>query len=407
MSEEFNPEKMTQIVSILSKIPRLVGTDGEKKAVEYCKSLFKEINIELKEEEFTCVRGWVGWIQQLLFGFCAFLIVLMSVFIFINPILNLIIVGLVVLIFILIYPRLTGSKGKGLPQIGKKFVSKNLYAVIPPKNSQNVDLKNETQFIIISGHYDTKSQTFTTFFRALAYFLLVVGLIPLLIIMLTAIIMKFIPPYQISILIKSLTIIFSLISLAGSIMLTFNKLGNDSPGTLDNASSIAVIYEIARIIKNNSGLENTSVVLTILSAEELGMWGSRAFCNAHKNDISPNKSSNINIDMIGLKNAPVSIMKYYGLPFKKPISPKLNELIFKIANRLKIPIKGFWMPIGASTDGFIFRSYGYEGCEFIVYEAAKKAHHKSDNMELWDPNVAVQNCKLIYELIQTISVYFI
>ncbi|MHA1339622.1 MAG: M28 family metallopeptidase [Promethearchaeota archaeon] len=406
--EEFDQDKMTQIVSSLSKIPRLVGTEGEKKAIQFCKSLFKEIDIELQEEEFQCVRGWVGWIQQLLFVFGSALICLITIFIFINPILNLIIIGVLLLLFAIIAPRLTGTDG--LPMIGKKFVTKNLYAIIPPKklteiNNSNFTQEKQKQFIIISGHHDSKSQTLTTFFRGLGYVLLVTGLLPILIITLASIVMELLPNTETNQFMKFLTLIFAIISLAGTIMLASNRLGNNSPGSLDNASSIAVIYEIAKKIKINGGIENTSIIIALLGAEELGMWGARYFCKNHAQQFPPKQTVNINIDMIGLKNNPVSIMQYYGIPFKKPISPKLTQIIFKIAKDLKIPLDGFWMPIGASTDGFVFRSAGYEGCEFVVYNAAKKAHHKSDNITLWDSKIAAQNCKIIYELIQTLAIH--
>jgi hypothetical protein len=38
-------------VNELGNIPRLVGSDGEIKGINYCKKIFKEINLDLNEEK--------------------------------------------------------------------------------------------------------------------------------------------------------------------------------------------------------------------------------------------------------------------------------------------------------------------------------------------------------------------
>jgi hypothetical protein len=95
--------------------------------------------------------------------------------------------------------------------------------------------------------------------------------------------------------------------------------------------------------------------------------------NKHKSEFPVENTININLDMVGLKGSPVQIMETYGIPIKKPISPFLTNLAYRVAKDLNIEVKGYWMPIGASTDGFVIRDFGYDGCEFAVFDAAKKS----------------------------------
>lgn len=311
---------------------------------------------------------------------------------------NLIIIIGLIGVFISLIPGITGSKG--LKMIGKRYKTKNLYAKIPVKGG-----KKPNQYILLTAHHDTKSQTLTTMIRGLAYLLLVFGVVFLLLMVLIGIIMDLFSSSEIPQIIITLGMIFGVIGLCGTVLLSLNFLGNKSPGALDNASAIAVIYEIARKIKEQGGLENTELVIAIFGAEEVAMWGSKAFMNKHKSEFPVENTININLDMVGLKGSPVQIMETYGIPIKKPISPFLTNLAYRVAKDLNIEVKGYWMPIGASTDGFVIRDFGYDGCEFAVFDAAKKAHHAEDSVDLWDGSMGIKNCEVIFGIIDKLDIH--
>ncbi|MBD3350851.1 MAG: M28 family peptidase [Candidatus Lokiarchaeota archaeon] len=396
MTYNFNAEKMTKIIKDLSHFRRYVGEEDEVKAIRYCKDLYDEIDVDLKEEPFECVRGWVGWIQQAIFAFVSGMIGLMIYLLLTHPWMNLIIILVLVGIAGAITPGLMGTGG--LKMIGNKYTSKNLIGTIPPKNEAK-----PKQYIIISGHHDSKSQVFSTVFRALSYILMAIGAVFLLLSTLIASILDIIgsTPRWLQI----FGLVFAIISLCGTIPLSLNFTGNKSPGALDNASSIAVIYEVARFIKEQGGLENTELVVAIFGAEEVAMWGARAFCKAHKEDYPPEDAVNINIDMVGYKDAPVEIMQHYGLPVKKPVSEFMSALAFKVAEEQNVKLKGYWMPMGASTDGFVLRDNGYDGCEFNVIEAAMNTHQSTDDINKWDASMGVDNCRVIMGMIDKLSVH--
>jgi len=387
LDERFNADKLNSIVKELGAFPRLIGSDGEAKGISYCKNLFREINPDVKEEDFECVKGWAGHIIQSIFAFATVLIIAMVLLLITVPWANCFLVIIVAVIVMLFVPGITGSKE--LMMIGKKYTSKNLSFNIPPQKG------TPKQYILLTGHHDTKSQVMTTKERSVAYFLMVTGLAFLVIVVLAGIVLDFLRIDMPQVIII-LGIIFGVTGLCGTIPLSLNFIGNKSPGAIDNASSVAIIYEVARRVKEQGGLENTEVVAAVFGAEEVAMWGAKAFMRKHLQDYPADKTININIDMVGFKGAPVEIMEYAGMPGKKPVSPFLSGLAFKAAKELNIELKGFWMPIGGSTDGFVIRNFGYDGCEFVVMEAAKQTHHAGDNFDKWDGGLGVKNCEIIY-----------
>jgi Zn-dependent M28 family amino/carboxypeptidase len=67
-------------------------------------------------------------------------------------------------------------------------------------------------------------------------------------------------------------------------------------GAEDNASGVAVVLEIGEALQRQRALLGRSVVLVFFGAEEVGLWGSRAF--AQKPTVSP-LAAMVNVDMIG------------------------------------------------------------------------------------------------------------
>ncbi|MEI6578553.1 MAG: M28 family peptidase [Eubacteriales bacterium] len=396
MAERFSTDKLNAIVKELGSFARLVGSDGEAKGINYCKRIFKEIDLELKEDEFECVKGWVGHISQGIFALASSLIASMVILLITAPLANIGVIAAVLVFILILIPGIAGSKG--YMKVGKKYTTKNLYASILPKKGV------PKRYILLTGHHDTKSHTMSTIQRSAAYLLSVTGVVLLLLLVLTDLVLDFIRA-DVPQIITTLGIVFGAIGLCGTIPLSLNILGNKSPGAIDNASSVAVIYEISRLIKELGGLENTEVVVAIFGAEELGMWGSKAFLRKHLQEYPVDKTININIDMVGFKGAPVEIMEYAGLPKKKAISPFLSGLAFNTAKELEIELKGFWMPIGGGTDGFVIRDLGYDGCEFVVMEAAKQTHHSQDNYNKWDGNIGVKNCEIIYGIMDKLDAF--
>ncbi len=81
-----------------------------------------------------------------------------------------------------------------------------------------------------------------------------------------------------------------------------------SPGAVDNASGMAVILEISRIISNLK-FEN-SIQLVFFSGEEQGLWGSKHYAKFIKDNHIP-LNVLVNLDMVGhhIPDKPVCIVE--------------------------------------------------------------------------------------------------
>jgi Iap family predicted aminopeptidase len=74
-----------------------------------------------------------------------------------------------------------------------------------------------------------------------------------------------------------------------------------SPGAWDNASGVAVLLELATVLKGED--LNHEVMLCFAGAEEFGLFGSRDFCQRH----APEIGLAINVDGVGLDGAEIQV----------------------------------------------------------------------------------------------------
>lgn len=97
------------------------------------------------------------------------------------------------------------------------------------------------------------------------------------------------------------------ILMAGSFLLTLYRERNPraaSPGAMDNATGIAIVYEAIKYFKENPDKmpERCRIVDLNIGAEEAGLRGSIAFARAHKADGMLENAYHINIDSVADKD---------------------------------------------------------------------------------------------------------
>jgi len=78
-------------------------------------------------------------------------------------------------------------------------------------------------------------------------------------------------------------------------------------GADDNASGVAGLIEIARLLKKNKINENNNYLFVAFTAEELGLLGSKTFCENPTTDLAK-VNYMINMDMIGRLNSEKSLV---------------------------------------------------------------------------------------------------
>ncbi len=67
-------------------------------------------------------------------------------------------------------------------------------------------------------------------------------------------------------------------------------------GAMDNGLGVAQLFEVARLLKTHSPQNAYTVVIVFFNAEEWGLWGSRRYVEAHRDD--PIRVM-VNLDMVG------------------------------------------------------------------------------------------------------------
>jgi hypothetical protein len=135
------------------------------------------------------------------------------------------------------------------------------------------------------------------------------------------------------------------------------KVDNQSKGSIDNASGIAILIELSRLFYNKP-LNNLDLIFLWTGAEEVGLWGSRNYCfkNFEWLDKKYNldKSYIINIDMVGSYIGLVDKAKF----FKKSIhNESLNGIITDIARERDISLKKEKSIMPLSSDNIVFRNF--------------------------------------------------
>ena len=202
--------------------------------------------------------------------------------------------------------------------------------------------------------------------------------------------------------IRNLSFVIGIVLLIEILIIFFNKKTNQSVGSIDNASGMAILIELAKLVKKNP-LEKTDVIFLWCGAEEMGIWGSRQYCFKHfevlDHDYDLNKSYNINIDMIG---SYVGIVDEIGLIKKKKLNKNLNDVLAASANQLNVPFKRASLAFGTGSDHLALRSFakkaekkGFQVCCFLSKDDSKYVHSKKDVPERCSAtnlNACIQIC---------------
>lgn len=387
--------------------PRLCGTQGEQKAVALAINTFHDIGFvkeQIETQTFEFSDFYSTTLIKLIMTISLTATLILALLLYIHPLFSLLSIAIMGMVIILIlrglkHPENIGFWGK---YYGNILNATNVYVKIPAKNQGKKLAGN----IVLSAHLDSKSQTFKTVWRIIAYRIWLFAGIFLGIIYIILLIYQVISLYfsfalfffvflTNSIFLLNLVIwmLIILISLS-NIMLMFLNTHNKSPGALDNASGMAIVFELSSFFKDHN-LEHYNLWLCQFSAEELGTMGSRIFVNKYEHLFEEGKSFQINFDLVskyGHKKNRIEYLKSFGVFPRKKISPKLTDYLESAALKENIKIKGFHLSTGAHTDCVPFHLRGYEAIDFITRAAARYTHNKVDTPDKVDPQILLEAC---------------
>jgi len=252
----------------------------------------------------------------------------------------------------------------------KNYETENIHTELKSKNSKAT--------ILFMGHWDSKSQTFSTIIRIIVMAVPILGALLLLLLYLIFSLLKII--FLIDLPLFNTILLYISIILSG-IGLTnyFNKTGNKSPGAIDNATAVGTVIELAKYFKQNP-VENIDFYFIIPGSEELNLGGAKTFMKNHHTELDPKSTYCINFDGIGGKGF-IRLITSYGIP-RKVSSKKLNDLFMQSSKELNITTKSIYLPIGAWSDFMPVIQYGFEACWLASKGGEQYVHTKRDNMSI-------------------------
>jgi hypothetical protein len=397
----FNPDRIYEYIKSFS-FPRLAGTNGEKKAVELTIKTFKDIGFseeQIQKESFKFSDFYSTTLIKLIMVINLTFSLFILMFAYINLFITIFICGIMGFVIFLIVKGLKHPENPGFwgEYYGKTISATNIFIKIPARNLPPEEAGN----IIISAHLDSKSQTFKTYWRVFFYKLWLYSGIFLG----GFFILLFITTYTILklnlLIIGSGVWIFTILVSISNILLMFLNTHNFSPGALDNASGMSVVFELSNFFKENP-IKNFNIWICQFSAEELGTMGSRVFVNNHEYEFIKGRVFQINLDMISCGCEPknqIEYLKSFGVLPRKKIAPLLSKYFEKAAIEENVTIKGFHLSMGAHTDSVPFHLRGYDSIDIVTRAGAKYAHNRSDTPDKVDPNVLLETCFLIHRVI--------
>ena len=370
---------------------RSASSTGETKALNYIKEELTDSNLSNKVEYFE----WSGPLEILM---RISYIIVISYFLIYR-------LALIVIVYFII--KYMFAKTRNLTLINKED-SKNIFTTISAQdNSPNRPL------VIISAHYDSLSTNMPYRLQTVIFFIY-----RLIVIFYALVTLTFATLFTLESLgifpLSNVMILFITSSSIGGVLVSIPIIylvfvEKPSPGSIDNASGVAVLIELAKLLKKNP-LEKMDVIILWTGAEEWGLKGSKHFCKKYfktfKQEYDLNRSFNINIDMVGTY---IGLLDKTGFIIKRKLNKNLNNNLDTAAKQLNIPLVRYNRIIKPKSDYKIFKKYArkvrrkFQVSCFHSSKDSKYIHSSRDTPD----NCSIENLngclKIIYHTLNNID----
>jgi Ca2+/Na+ antiporter len=225
--------------------------------------------------------------------------------------------------------------------------------------------------LYLIAHYDSKSQHLPLAVRIALFMLAIIaGLILVALTLLDVSTVFYLP--------------IGFFALAVACPLLFLDVGNNSPGAIDNASSVGLVLHLAEVLAQRTDWQDR-LCLTILipSAEEMTLMGSVAYVTTHEEMLHEQDQSGglyvLNFDGVGIDGE----LYYVGHSHQSHNSDRPNLLTHaqNACADLGLPLKRFSF-IGALFDHIPFAQRGLDAISLIaVGQASRSVHTPADSID--------------------------
>ncbi|MBD3198068.1 MAG: M28 family peptidase [Candidatus Lokiarchaeota archaeon] len=387
--EKNNSEAVMNHIKALA-YNRSASSIGESKAISYIENEIEESGITSNRHYFK----WMNRVSLLIRG--GYLLIL----------LNLIIFRQFLIVVIFFFSKQLFKKTREMSLLPKES-SKNLYSYI---SNNNDNLKRPV--IIFSAHYDSESTIIPYRLQRIIfnfYWIVIFFYVGLIFFLTFSFIMGLLNPIANFEFFLTIDITVSLFGIFVSVpLLLLVLIERETSGSIDNASGVAILIELAKYAKQNP-LNNVDLLFIWTGAEEGGLKGSKKFCKKYfevlneKYDL--NNSYNINIDMVG---SYIGLLNKNGL-IRRKANSKINKIIQSAAKKLQIPVESFSKILGIKSDHKSFkkkirrRKRGFQIACIHSDKDSKYIHSKKDTPDKCSKEV-LNNCLyLLEEVIESID----
>ncbi|HHT05038.1 MAG TPA: M28 family peptidase [Hydrogenispora sp.] len=325
--------------------PRGSCTEAEKKAANYIKTELDQLNLDLKEEQFKAVTSF-SWV----FGLIDLLLIVAALIFPTRPQ-----SGMILALFAFVAFILESSTFPFLSHLIPKKNSQNLVARVPARSKP-------IRKVIITAHYDS-SRSALNFSPKLVkgfrrnYLLLISAMAAEVLFYALAVFTPLSPR-----LLWLLSLPCVLYILGTFLTLLHREIaGQYTPGANDNASGVAVLLEVAKIL-TRFPLITTEVTLVATGAEESGTNGALAFLRRHR----PTKDTYvINLDNLGIGQ--LTTVTAEGIIGTKAASPELLRLAKTVATEKDLALR--FAPYKLlTTDGTVFLMRNYPTVSLMAFD---------------------------------------
>lgn len=387
--------------SILSK-PRMMGTSGEKETTEFLLDFLTRHGLKPHTEEIEWSTAIVNG-RKILFLLMGFFVVLLNISLRLNPPINGIVSILLVLASfgcLILFAR--GLLNNKFDFLGKSSSGKNVICEVQP-----LEKTEEHSILYFTAHTDSVGSNVPKL-----YIKIIIGIVAgfLLVASLTTsssiiTLMSFYSDQGSGgdgVSIRNLiALIASIITLILVISNLFTKRINSSPGAIDNGSGSAILLSLAGYFKENPP-KNIQIKFLWCTAEEWGLYGSKGYVKAYKEELVANrdKSYVINVDMVGSE---LAYLDKAGLIFKKPFNENLNSMIAQAADETGIEARKFNSVISGNSDHAPFKKEKLEVCFFLAKKDTKIIHGPKDTLDNVKPEKLEDAVELIKKVVEKID----
>ena len=250
--------------------------------------------------------------------------------------------------------------------------------------------------LLLMAHHDSKSQSLTFPFRMGLTLITILGTVVLIGLMVAGLVTGRVPgPPLLP------TVIGGAIA-AAMLGLSTMKSRNTSPGGVDNAGSVAILFETARELPSTLP-DDVELIFLSTGAEEDHMIGAMRWLDDHARDFADRPVYCLNFDGAG---APGRVVLIERFGFGRMFSAVMSDAARRAAARLGIKVRGILMLPGMGIDAIPFAHHGLPCLTLSsgsLDRATMAVHSANDHAGNLDPNTLAEVTRLAVETLKELS----